>query len=202
MKTLLVTLLAIALSLGCGKKDAEKSAGDGKAEPAAKDPANTADTDKAPPVEPKLVSAKAELKPTKDSKVSGSVVLSQTADGKVSVEAQVTGLTPGDHGFHIHEKGDCSSPDGKSAGGHFNPKAVDHGGPTADAHHAGDLGNLTADDKGVAKHKSVIDFVTLDESDTTALGKAFIVHAKADDMKTQPTGAAGARLACGVIEKR
>ncbi len=170
-----------------------------KEKPVAKKPTVPVETKpENPATAPKAVGV-AELKPTKGNKASGSVTLT-AVDGKVSVVAEISGLAPGQHGFHIHEKGDCSSPDGKSAGGHFNPAKTDHGGPTAAAHHAGDLGNLVADDKGVAKATMTIDFVTIGTGAVNdAIGKAFIVHEKMDDMKTQPTGAAGARVACGVI---
>ena len=130
-------------------------------------------------------------------KVEGTVWFEPAAGG-VKVKARVTGLTPGTHGFHVHEFGDCSTADFTSAGGHFNPMAQPHGAPQAAARHVGDLGNIEAGADGVA---------TLDWTDTQLafdghhgiVGRAVIVHAKADDLKTQPTGDAGGRLACGVI---
>lgn len=135
------------------------------------------------------------------SSVSGTIELVQDAT-TVSMVLTLTGLTPGDHAIHVHEKGDCSSDDGKSAGGHWNPKAEDHGKWGHDMHHAGDIGNLVADASG----KAVLEFSTdqwcLDCDDETKnlIGKSFIVHADADDFQTQPTGNAGGRVACGVIE--
>jgi len=120
-------------------------------------------------------------------------------DGAVVVTAHVVGLSPGDHGFHIHEKGDCSAPDGASAGGHFNPSGHTHGAPDAAMHHEGDLGNLTAGSDGVADKTITLSDVTLGTEPNSVIGKGFIIHDKADDMKTQPTGNAGARVACGVI---
>ncbi len=154
-----------------------------------------------PAAKPTSVKALAKLSPTAGNKAAGRVMLVEQPDHTVQLMVEMTGLTPGDHGFHIHEKGDCSSPDGKSAGGHFNPSKSDHGGPTAATHHAGDLGNLTANADGIAKATMRINFVTLGSGAANdAVGKAFIVHAKKDDMTSQPTGAAGARVACGIIE--
>lgn len=138
-----------------------------------------------------------DLAPTTGSSVSGWVTFEPMAD-HVHVKAQVKGLTPGKHGFHIHEKGDCSSGDGKSAGGHFNPAATQHGGPDADPRHAGDLGNLEADAAGVANYDRMDSVIQL-TGENAILGRGVIVHASEDDFATQPTGAAGARLACGVI---
>jgi Cu-Zn family superoxide dismutase len=144
------------------------------------------------------VVAKAELQAVADSGVSGMVTFTEVSGG-VSVEAHVNGLTPGKHGFHIHEWGDCSSADGKSAGGHFNPEGVSHGGPQGRVAHAGDLGNLEADPSGHGMLNLVNPRITLGEGAQSVLGRAVIVHQGQDDLKTQPTGAAGARVACGVI---
>jgi Cu-Zn family superoxide dismutase len=113
----------------------------------------------------------------------------------------VTGLPPGQHGFHIHETGDCSAPDASSAGGHFNPTGAPHGAPSAAEHHAGDLGNIEANAEGQAEVNIHANGVSLEEAAPNSIkGKAVIVHAAADDLQTQPTGNAGARLACGVIQ--
>jgi Cu-Zn family superoxide dismutase len=138
-----------------------------------------------------------ELQPTAGNTVSGWVTFESMGD-HVHVKAEVEGLAPGRHGFHVHEKGDCSSGDGKSAGGHFNPAGVAHAGPDAATRHAGDLGNLEANEEGVASYDRM-DFAIRLSGDESILGKAVIVHAEEDDLTTQPTGAAGARLACGVI---
>ncbi|MFQ5741180.1 MAG: superoxide dismutase family protein [Acidobacteriota bacterium] len=147
------------------------------------------------PQEP--VTAAAELQPTAGNAVAGSVSFEES-NGRVKIVAHVTGLEPGKHGFHIHETGDCSAPDGTSAGGHFNPDQSAHGAPDADTHHAGDLGNIEADAQGVADLDMSVEFVTLTEGAHSILGRAVIVHAQEDDFG-QPTGHAGARLACGVI---
>lgn len=132
--------------------------------------------------------------------VSGKLVLLPMGDG-VHVTGQVGGLKPGDiRGFHIHEKGDCSAADASSAGGHFNPAGQAHGRAGRGPHHAGDTDNLVADAKGVARVNAHVRGVTLGGGAANDIaGRAFIVHAAADDYATQPTGNAGARVACGVI---
>jgi superoxide dismutase, Cu-Zn family len=145
--------------------------------------------------------AVAEMKPASNSKVSGTITFTEK-DGKSEVAIDLKGLTPGEHGFHIHEKGDCSSPDAKSAGGHFNPDSKQHGAPDAPEHHAGDFGNVTAGADGTIKTTMTVDFVTVADGPHSAVGKAVIVHEKKDDLKTQPTGDAGGRVACGVVEKK
>ena len=132
----------------------------------------------------------------KGSGISGTVTFTQHR-GHVDVKAEVTGLTPGKHGFHIHEYGDCSAPDGTSAGGHHNPTRMQHGAPTAAKRHVGDLGNLEADENGKAV-LSLKDRVIQLRGRYSIIGRAIIVHAKPDDFG-QPTGNAGARVACGVI---
>jgi Cu-Zn family superoxide dismutase len=131
------------------------------------------------------------------SSVSGTVTFTQSGDS-VKVVADVSGLTPGKHGFHIHEFGDCSAADAASAGGHFNPAHHQHGGPESAERHVGDLGNLEADASGKA-HLEVTDKNLKFSGDTSILGLAVIVHAKEDDLKSQPVGNAGGRVACGVI---
>lgn len=156
------------------------------------------------------------LSPTKNSSVRGTVTFEvmgqgertvKTERGNVSFElgksgvrvvADITGLTPGKHGFHIHEFGDISSEDGMSAGGHFNPMAMPHSMPTSDKRHVGDLGNIEADSTGKA-HLEYVDTMLSLSGENTILGRAVVVHEKEDDLKTQPTGNAGARLAYGVI---
>ncbi len=141
--------------------------------------------------------AVAVLIPTKGSSVAGVVVFTEAAKG-TRVKAEITGLTPGKHGFHIHEYGDASSPDGKAAGGHFNPEKKEHGDPAKKGpRHVGDLGNLVADDSGKATYDMEIAHLPL-HGDNTILGHGVVVHEKADDY-SQPVGNAGGRLAVGVI---
>jgi superoxide dismutase, Cu-Zn family len=132
------------------------------------------------------------LTPTQGNDVKG-VVVFEPAAGGVKVTGVVGGLEPGSkHGFHVHQFGDCSAPDASSAGDHYSPTKSEHGGITA-PRHAGDLGNIEADAKGVA----AVD-VTVPNT-APFVGRGLIVHAKADDLKTQPTGDSGARVACGVL---
>jgi len=144
-----------------------------------------------------VTKAVATLSPTQGNTVSGVVTFTKT-DGGVKIVADVAGLTPGQHGFHIHEFGDCSATDAASAGGHFNPTHRQHGGPDAEMRHAGDFGNLDADASGKAHYERVDKVIALDGPESI-IGHAVIVHAKADDLKSQPSGNAGARVACGVI---
>jgi superoxide dismutase, Cu-Zn family len=137
------------------------------------------------------------LHPTTGNNVAGTVTFTTSGDA-VKVVADITGLTPGKHGFHIHEFGDCSDPKAASAGGHFNPAHKQHGAPDASERHAGDLGNIEADASGKA-HLELTDQVMKLSGADSIVGHAMIVHEKADDLKTQPTGDAGGRLACGVI---
>ncbi|NOX37512.1 MAG: superoxide dismutase family protein [Calditrichaeota bacterium] len=146
---------------------------------------------------PRITRAIAVLHPTEGSQVSGVVTFTRVENG-VQVVADVKGLSPGKHGFHIHEFGDCSDLQAKSAGGHFNPTNMPHGAPDAEQHHIGDLGNLVADENGEAHLERVYSFLTL-EGPNSIIGRAVIVHHGEDDFTTQPTGGAGARAACGVI---
>jgi len=121
--------------------------------------------------------------------------------GQVRVEGAFTGLSPGSHGFHIHEKGDCSAPDATSAGGHFNPTGMPHAGPADPNRHVGDFGNLEADASGNAYYSRALSSISL-EGDSSIIGKAIVIHAKPDDLKTQPSGNSGDRVGCGVIERK
>ena len=151
----------------------------------------------------KSVQSIARLEATKGSSVSGTVQFFPLTEGGVRIQGRVEGLAPNtEHGFHIHEKGDCSSGDGLSAGGHFNPTQRAHGKFNASQpHHLGDLPSLDADPQGVA----IIDFVSkdlaLNRGANGILGRSLIVHNDPDDFTTQPTGNSGARLACAVIER-
>lgn len=141
------------------------------------------------------------MQPTAGNSAAGTVGFRQQGD-QIMVAVKLSGLPPGLHGFHIHEKGDCSAPDATSAGGHFNPTGQQHGDPMHAEHHGGDFGNLTAAADGTA----VID-LTLPASQVSLssgpansiIGRGLIVHSAPDDFMTQPTGNSGARLACGVI---
>jgi len=145
--------------------------------------------------------ASAALEPTKGSTVRGNVSFVQIGN-KVRVNATVSGLKPnGEYGFHIHEVGDCSSGDGMSTKGHFNPYGKPHAYAGTPERHAGDLTSLKSDGNGNASLKVDLDVITVSPGPASVVGRGLIVHAQADDFKTQPTGNAGARSACGVIQK-
>jgi Cu-Zn family superoxide dismutase len=151
-----------------------------------------------------ITEAVAAVGPVGKSHVHGVVRFSQAEDG-VKIVADIEGLKPDSkHAFHIHEFGDVTGAgtDGKSAGGHYNPEHVDHGGPDSAPHHAGDLGNLSADAHGVAHLERVIHGITIAGDHDAILGRSVIIHAGEDDFATQPTGTTGdgaTRIACGVI---
>ena len=138
------------------------------------------------------------LHPTEGNNVSGTVTFTEVADG-VQVNAEISGLTPGKHGFHVHEFGDCSASDASSAGAHFNPTNQPHAGPDANARHVGDMGNIEADASGVAKLDYLDHNISLANDEQSIIGRSVVVHAKADDLKSQPAGDSGSRVACGVI---
>jgi Cu-Zn family superoxide dismutase len=147
----------------------------------------------------KEATATAALEPRSGSNVRGTVTFTQTGD-VVRVSGTVTGHTKGPKGFHIHEKGDCSDHASMHTGGHFNPHKMKHGGPYDPVKHAGDLGNLNFGADGTAKFNFVVGDISVSSSRTDGIvGRAVIVHAAPDDFKTDPTGNAGARVACGVI---
>jgi superoxide dismutase, Cu-Zn family len=145
--------------------------------------------------------ATASLQPTKGSTVRGTVNFEQRGD-KVRLAANVSGLRPnGEFGFHVHELGDCSSGDGMSAKGHFNPFGKPHGHPGSPERHGGDLPSLKSDARGDASLTAEVDIISVGSGAGNIVGRALIVHVQPDDFKTQPTGNAGARSACGVIQR-
>ena len=141
------------------------------------------------------------LQATSGSNVSGEVTFTQKPGGRVVMNALVRGLKPNsEHGFHIHENGNCAD-NGNAAGGHFNPKQGSHGKYDAVMHHVGDLPSLQADSNGVAKLNMESNDITLLAGATNIIGRGLIVHANPDDYVSQPTGNAGGRIACAVIER-
>ena len=147
-----------------------------------------------------LPAATATLAPTAGSSTTGIVRFAQVDDGTVRVVGEIRGLAPGtEHGFHVHEKGDCTSGDGMSAGGHFNPAGEKHGRYDAPAHHAGDLRSVKADARGIARLDYQTTSIRVTPGATSIVGRGLIVHRDPDDYVTQPTGNAGPRLACAVI---
>ena len=144
-------------------------------------------------------SARATLSPASGSQAQGRLTFTQVAPERVRVTGDIKGHQEGLKGFHIHEKGDCSAPDAMSAGGHFNPANRQHASsPTTG--HAGDMGNLTFDSFGSARVDTVLDGLSVSrDAPNGIIGRAVVVHMQTDDLKTDPTGNAGARAACGVI---
>ena len=143
------------------------------------------------------------MQPKSNSAVVGEVTFTQE-DGKVTMEATFSGLTPGEHAIHLHEKADCSSDDGKSTGGHWNPTHEPHGKWLApEGYHKGDIGNFVADDAGNGTLTFSTDqwCIGCDDDNMNITGKAVIVHQGVDDYVSQPSGDAGARISCtGIIQ--
>ena len=142
----------------------------------------------------------ADLQARSGSAVSGKVTLTEL-NGRLRVEAQVAGLTPGEHGFHVHEAGDCSAPDASSAKGHFNPAGKAHGHHAGSERHGGDMPNLVANAAGEARFSGEIEGLSLSGA-SGVIGRSVVVHADPDDYKSQPAGNSGKRVACGVVIAR
>lgn len=184
----LVLLMPVAICTAATPSPAPQGASDGR----------TAATAAGPP----RTSAKVTLAPAAGSSARGNLLLTNEGTS-VSIKGEITGLMPGqEHGFHVHEVGDCSAPDFQSAGEHLNPTKDPHGGPKSSARHLGDIPNAKADKEGRAAIDVSLKGATLADKDggpNQILGKAMVVHAMPDDYKTQPSGGSGARIACGVI---
>jgi Cu-Zn family superoxide dismutase len=188
MKTInAVLLLPYAILMACGRTEPPAIT----TAPAAADFPTTAIT---------TASAQASLTGASGSSVNGELRLTAQGSG-VTIVGEMSGLNPrAEHGFHVHERGDCSAPDATSAGEHFNPGHMDHGPPTETARHLGDLPNIGADSEGRATVSANLADATLhDGGPNDLVGKAFIVHEKRDDYITQPSGDAGAPIACGIV---
>jgi Cu-Zn family superoxide dismutase len=198
----LVNALA-GFAIGCDVstlRDDDEARDAGSAAPAAAEPHETA-PQSADPTTGATRTATATLQSAPAHDIAGTVRFEQSG-AQVTVIADLTGLPPGEHGIHVHENGDCGHPEFETAGGHFNPSNMPHGAPASGMHHAGDLGNLTATEQGTASYRLSTTDLTLEEGDgdRSVVGRALIVHEGADDFAAQPDGAAGARIACGVIE--
>lgn len=144
--------------------------------------------------------ARATIEARSGSNVRGWATFTERSTGGVAVVVHIENAPPGTHGLHVHDKGDCSAPDASSAGGHFNPGGMPHAGPGDTHRHAGDLGNITIESNGTGHLELVSDLLTVRPGPNSVVGKAVIFHEKADDLTTQPTGNAGARLGCGVAQ--
>jgi Cu-Zn family superoxide dismutase len=184
---LLVPLAALALAVGCesssNAQDASSAKDGGHKEAVAK-----------------IMPSKASATQPANGQPKGEIKFHEM-DGKVHITGEISGLKPNSkHAIHIHEKPDLSAPDLMSTGGHYNPDKHVHGGPTTSPVHAGDLGNLEANDKGVAKMDLTVDDISLGGEKNNVVGLPVIIHAKEDDYKSQPSGNAGGRIAGGLIE--
>jgi len=204
MRQALLLILPAALALAACQPQGTDDAATPPVAPAASPAADAQAPDPAAPAPAgpvQATSASATLVATEGSEVAGRLEFT-SVDGGIRVTGEVTGLPAGgEHGFHVHEHGDCSAPDTTSTGGHFNPADSAHGRVGEGEHHAGDSDNITANDEGVATVDSLLQGATLgDGGGSDIVGKGVIVHADPDDYTTQPTGNAGARLACGVIQ--
>lgn len=145
--------------------------------------------------------ARAALESRSNSSAGGTVTFGQRGE-KMTVSVKATGLKPNsEHGFHVHEKGDCSAPDAMSAGGHFNPEGAPHGHHGQAKRHAGDMKNLMADGKGEATVSFEVTGMRLDDGKQGILNRAVVIHANPDDYTSQPAGNSGGRIACGIIRK-
>ncbi len=176
--------------------------------PAADVPAPAADApvqepaSRAPPTPGPVatLAAKAELQPVSGNEARGTVEF-YLAQPLMAINVDLSGLKPGNHGFHVHENGDCGGANAAAAGSHLNPNDTQHGGPTdADhRHHAGDLGNVRAEDDGTVRQWLRTEDLQL-QGPAGIVGKAIVVHATDDDLKSQPSGESGEPIACGVIK--
>ncbi|OYW36845.1 MAG: superoxide dismutase [Hydrogenophilales bacterium 12-61-10] len=147
-----------------------------------------------------MMTSTAVLVATSGSAVSGTLKFHETGDRVVHITGTVEGLAPGKHGFHVHVNGNCDSPDGMSAGGHYAPTGGQHGAPGSNTHHLGDLGNIVADASGRAEVDVTVSGITIALMGTASIGdRSIVIHAKEDDF-SDPAGNSGPRVACGVIE--
>ncbi|OIN99877.1 MAG: hypothetical protein AUJ49_10400 [Desulfovibrionaceae bacterium CG1_02_65_16] len=145
--------------------------------------------------------AEATLSPTRGNKAAGLMTF-RTQAGELLIQGTLSGLTPGAHGLHIHEGGDCGGPGARNAGGHFNPTGARHGSPGSPSHHAGDLPMLTAGADGTARFQARMGGLSLEDGPAGVIGRTIVVTARPDDFTTQPTGNSGPAVACGVIRAR
>jgi len=181
----LIAVAAFVGALGCSTEPADVGEPEPMPEPM-------------PAEAPAATAAAAELTGVEGTEVMGTVTFAEDENG-VTITAEVSGVEPGIHGFHLHETGDCSAADFASAGGHFNPYETPHAGPDAEERHAGDLGNIEIGEDGMGQLETTSDLITVGEGPASVVGRAVVLHAGEDDMASQPSGAAGSRIGCGVI---
>jgi superoxide dismutase, Cu-Zn family len=198
--------VALILGLGCGGSSSQQASTIPQPPPSASPttvevtgpvavvPTPTVSEPQAPP----SVRAEAELKAVDGTSTLGTVTFEQLGN-RVSVIGHFTGLTPGLHGFYVHQNGDCGGKLASNAGTHFNPSKAKHGPIGASARHVGDFGNLSVDKDGNATFEMITDSLTVPPGPDSVVGRAIVIHARKDDGKTQPSGSAGPAVACGVI---
>lgn len=196
LRRLLAGAGLVALATGCGGSSSEAEEPMANEETQGSEQAEMGESNETTAAEEASVGI-AMLQPTDGNEAVGSVRF-VASEGGVEVTVDVMGVEPeSTHGFHVHEVGDCSAPDGSSAGGHYNPEGTDHALPPTESRHAGDMGNLTSDAEGhIAATEMFQNFVL--EGDATIIGRSVILHA-GEDQGSQPSGGAGARIACGII---
>lgn len=187
-----ISAAVLLFAFGCAQQETQNQ--DMQPEPQMEQEANQQMASSSPTDYSKAVAV---IHPTEGNEASGTVTFTATNDG-VQVQAEIEGIEEGNHGFHIHQYGDCTAPDGTSAGGHYNPEDTEHAGPDADPRHVGDMGNIEANAEGLASKDYVDSKITLN-GPNSIIGHGVIIHAGEDDLESQPTGDAGARLGCGVI---
>lgn len=180
LKNLSLFILTAFLALGCSQQQEKEM-----------------ETEVMETPETNFTQAVSVVHPTAESEAMGTVTFTKVEEG-VRVQGEFEGLSQGKHGFHIHQYGDCRADDGTSAGGHYNPSGEKHGSPTQDARHMGDMGNLLAGEDGTATIDYVDSHIKLN-GPNSIMGRGIIIHGGADDFESQPSGAAGPRMACGVI---
>ena len=185
-------LMALFLSLSACNTASKKT-----------DEDQTASKDQSTETQEAKQTAKASMEAKSGSKVTGEATFTEQDGGRVLFELTTTNLSPGEHAVHLHEKGDCSAEDGSSAGGHWNPTMKPHGKRGAgNAFHKGDIGNMTVGNDGKGTLRLEIEGWTIGGADSTnVVGKSVIIHEKADDFTSQPSGNAGSRVSCGVIKE-
>ncbi|MEF3078774.1 superoxide dismutase family protein [Winogradskyella poriferorum] len=191
MKYLKLSILTLAVAFATSCKDNKKETEE------------TVETEVEKTAEPVITKTEMKIKldPKSGSNATGSIVFVEE-NGEVTMTAHLSGLNEGEHAIHIHESADCSSPDGKSTGGHWNPTAQPHGKWGAETgYHKGDIGNFKVDANGKGEIKFTTDewCLTCEDSTKNIIGKAIIVHQGTDDFTSQPSGAAGSRVSCGAI---
>jgi Cu-Zn family superoxide dismutase len=200
LSVLAAALLATFATAGCQREEPPAETAAAAPAPAATTAMATPAPDVPAPALAPAGQASATIEGVDDNGIAGEITFTADGDG-ARIAGTVTGLAPDSvHGLHVHDTGDCSDPAGGSAGTHFNPGHQDHGGPEAAARHAGDLPNLTADATGTATIDGRVAGLSVGaRDDRDVVGKAVVIHEKQDDYATQPSGASGTPVACGVV---